>query len=502
VSGISLSARAVEGDSMQDVLWRSRRSLLDWLPFLLFVIASAYVTWHHEMWRDEIQDWLLARDSDSLWALFKNMRYEGHPPLWNMFLYFFAHAGLPIETKQVFSWSIGVGVASLLIFYSPFSRGERALLIFGYYFFYEYTVISRNYGISILLSFMSVICIFRQRVFLAWVCLALLCLTNFFAIVIASVVAVYFCFAEKTGLKACGKSSIFGVVVFGVTLFFSLLILAPPVDRMSFPPILYKGFDRALMSAYTTSFGLMPFINLEAGHSYSDGVSVVPVLAFFLLVVFFVFFRKIWVLNRRAAAAFCTVLISFSIFKYFLFEGSVRHYGMSMVAFMVFYWLAKANDVARVSDVGGRMGIGRVADLFFLCALGFSTVFGVVAAAGDVYHPFSNAKRAAEFFGPYLKPGVTVFADTDFAASALLGYTDFPSFFYRQGFRSGSFVRWDQHRMTLVPPLRKIDLTPFDYLVLTYKPLAPPNHFYLIGFFSSPSAIQDENYYFYKNERK
>ena len=48
---------------------------------VLFLIQS------HEMWRDELQAWLLARDSISITELFQNLKYEGHPGLWHLLLY-------------------------------------------------------------------------------------------------------------------------------------------------------------------------------------------------------------------------------------------------------------------------------------------------------------------------------------------------------------------------------------------------------------------------------
>ena len=45
----------------------------------LFLAVGAYTTNHHEMWRDEIQAWLLARDSASVFELFAHLKYEGHP---------------------------------------------------------------------------------------------------------------------------------------------------------------------------------------------------------------------------------------------------------------------------------------------------------------------------------------------------------------------------------------------------------------------------------------
>src|SRR5689334_3222651 len=41
----------------------------------------------HEMWRDEHQAWLVARDANSLSGLLDNMNYEGNPALWQFFLF-------------------------------------------------------------------------------------------------------------------------------------------------------------------------------------------------------------------------------------------------------------------------------------------------------------------------------------------------------------------------------------------------------------------------------
>jgi hypothetical protein len=59
------------------------------LPFLLvvvFVIFEFFLISHHAMWRDELQAWLLARDSRDVFELFRNLKYEGHPPFWHLLL--------------------------------------------------------------------------------------------------------------------------------------------------------------------------------------------------------------------------------------------------------------------------------------------------------------------------------------------------------------------------------------------------------------------------------
>ncbi|EKD89645.1 MAG: hypothetical protein ACD_33C00018G0001, partial [uncultured bacterium] len=46
---------------------------------LIFLLLGMYNIFHHDMWRDEIQSWLIARDSISIFDLFRNLRYEAHP---------------------------------------------------------------------------------------------------------------------------------------------------------------------------------------------------------------------------------------------------------------------------------------------------------------------------------------------------------------------------------------------------------------------------------------
>ncbi len=50
---------------------------------LAFTAALSAVISHHEMWRDEIMAWLLARDAATPWQVFSLIKYEGHPGLWS-----------------------------------------------------------------------------------------------------------------------------------------------------------------------------------------------------------------------------------------------------------------------------------------------------------------------------------------------------------------------------------------------------------------------------------
>src|SRR5258708_4922530 len=62
------------------------------LPVFLIYVAIVGVGMHyHELWLDESQHFVIGRDSDSLSGLYWNMRYDGHPRLWNFMIFFVTH---------------------------------------------------------------------------------------------------------------------------------------------------------------------------------------------------------------------------------------------------------------------------------------------------------------------------------------------------------------------------------------------------------------------------
>src|ERR1017187_4280279 len=98
----------------------------------------------HEVWRDEIETWAIAINSHSISELIYNSRYEGHPKLWFLMVYFlqiFTHSVFAMQVMHVIIASITVFIFS---FYSPFSFIKNILICSGYFFAYEYSIISRN----------------------------------------------------------------------------------------------------------------------------------------------------------------------------------------------------------------------------------------------------------------------------------------------------------------------------------------------------------------------
>ena len=67
------------------------------LLMAVFVIVGVAAMAGHEMWRDEVQAWLQARDHTSLSGVIQDTRYEKHPLAW----------GLDRGGDRIFSTTLG-----------------------------------------------------------------------------------------------------------------------------------------------------------------------------------------------------------------------------------------------------------------------------------------------------------------------------------------------------------------------------------------------------------
>ena len=109
---------------------------------LIYSLLVAFGAYHHEPWRDEAQAWLIARDLDFL-GIISQMRYEGTPALWHIIIAPFAKLGFPYYTITIIHLVISISAISVFVSKSHLSKLFKILVIFSYYFAYEYAVIAR-----------------------------------------------------------------------------------------------------------------------------------------------------------------------------------------------------------------------------------------------------------------------------------------------------------------------------------------------------------------------
>jgi hypothetical protein len=165
-----------------------------WLAFTLlalWIVVAGFAASRHEMWRDEVRPLTLAREASSPLDLYRRAEYDGHPMLWFLLLYA-AYGAL--GTKLVLpglALLLAAAAVALFLFAAPFPLPVRALFAFGALPLYEYAVMARNYGITMLLLFLAAL-FYRERAAHPWrlaLVLALLANTNLHAAILACLLA-------------------------------------------------------------------------------------------------------------------------------------------------------------------------------------------------------------------------------------------------------------------------------------------------------------------------
>ncbi len=123
---------------------------------LLFFIFNLYLLSKHESWLDEAQAWLIARDAN-IPEMFRQIRFEGHPMLWFLFLMPFAKLSFPYEYIGLISLSVVSIAVFLVVRYFPFGKAVNSIVVFSAIFIYYYPVIARNYSVVLLFAVVAAI---------------------------------------------------------------------------------------------------------------------------------------------------------------------------------------------------------------------------------------------------------------------------------------------------------------------------------------------------------
>ncbi len=407
-----------------------------WLAVALFVMSK------HEIWLDEAHHWLLARDSDSILKMFRNMRYEGHPPFWNILLFVIACFTDSPAAMQYVHLAFAAGTVFLIARYAPFPLWVKVLLPFTYFLGYEYAIIARNYAPAVF--FIVLACVwstdFRKNIFRITIALGVATCFHVYAGGVAFVLLIYFLWqlrsiASETGwkLKYVGVFSLFGILA-------AYFLLRVPSDHFIY------GFHGGLFSLNRIgSTLLLPFTSLfhfpELSGDYwwntniflqgSDMTKgIIGLLFWFIPALVFLKNRPIfWLYISGTILLSVGLLISPS-------PVSLRHAGFVAVLFFVCLWMSGGANFPKFSKsiLGG------------ILALQFGAY--ITTAYKEYTQPFSQAKNVAGFIEAEY-PDLKVAAYPMYMGppvSAYLGKT----VFYGQYNKNGSFGDWSHGGFTLM----------------------------------------------------
>lgn len=124
--------------------------IIKYAILLSYILFNLYMLINHELWRDEANVWLMAREL-SPEELIREIHYQGHPCLWYLIVMPFAKLGLPFKTISVLSFAVMATAAALVTCKAPFHNILKLLLLISPVFSYYYPVVARNYCLIALL---------------------------------------------------------------------------------------------------------------------------------------------------------------------------------------------------------------------------------------------------------------------------------------------------------------------------------------------------------------
>jgi hypothetical protein len=339
------------------------------LLLAVWLAAVVFTESRHEFWRDEVRALSLVQTANSPFDLFRIIQYDGHPVLWYLILYagnaiLHTNAVLPIAAV-----GIGFAAAALFLFVAPMPFWFKGLFLFSAIPFYEFSVMARNYGISMLLLFI-IAGLYPHREKLGAVlalAIALLANTNVHSIVFAGLITAVWTWdtiaGKRTALSARGwvvrgfyVLIILAGMIVGATAAFPRenTILTPIRQTLNLPDLVQAAVDSALHPEATFD-RVLPVLLPRA-----------IVAALFFLAMFGLLFRP-----QLFLAAFFGA-VAFGVIFRLVYFGFLRHQGLYIVFLVFLYWVYRR--WLRDSNV---TGIKR-----WLCNAGFYVSLPLIIAGG------------------------------------------------------------------------------------------------------------------------
>jgi hypothetical protein len=323
-----------------------------------------------------------------------HVHYEGHPWLWYALLWVVSKfTTLPFGMKVVEAF-IGTAIYLLLGVGSPFGRFEKILLFLCYFISFEYTVITRMYGVLLLLLLFYL----RQRVLHPKrfvrnaLLLGLLASTDMIGLMLSFTILLEYisaAIAASGPAPAPAKRNLFyGVLGYFVLAAISVWSLKPAPD-ISWPTpghlFEYAANWRHLLLT-VARYVVLPYIPVRlslSGHFWNPRIGNHPFailsLAPLVLAAYYFTFRR-----HRSLLLLIGSTVVFSVtFGHLIYEGSMRHFGVTFLAFLGGIWILRSQLQ--------RLPLPAYA------LLGLTSVAGCIAAFQAWQRPFSNAESAASW---------------------------------------------------------------------------------------------------------
>ncbi len=472
-----------------------------WFAILITVLYSIILCIamvNHELWRDEAQAWMIADASNSLVDIFHHIRYEGHPFLWFAIMWPFTYFDNP-DWVKVPHFLLAISTCYLVLRYAPFPRFATVLVVFSYFFLYEYGVISRNYQLGLfgVIGFVATLPKAVKNPWWAVLFLSIAGTANVFSLILALMLGFYYLTVAYTNIAlADNKPKYMANLLLAGGVLLAIIVatgisLQPPANE-KFAASWYWEFDPARFKSAFALFGKV-FICIPVDKLYFWNTSIIPGnMHWWVSISLFVVIALLLVKYPKSLAWFVLFISGLILFHFVKYVGTLRHASYLWISFLVVIWLL-------TNRIGWR-NLSMPLRYTFVALLLIQVYASAVAVAKDISYPFSGSKKTAEFvvangYGDY-----DIVGHTDYVASPFTAYIRKPVF-YPMSRTMGTYVIWsdirkhenlDEYLISHEDALRKAH----DHTIVVSSQVIYHKD-WMVKIFDSGRSITEERYHVY-----
>jgi hypothetical protein len=422
----------------------------------IYFFFNLIISLQHEIWRDEAQAWLIARDSQNIITLFKNLQYESHPGLWYLILFPIAKIFASPLIMQVLNTLISTLTVYIIARFSIFSWAQKYLISFSYFLFYEYGIIARNYslGIFFIFLFCSLFLYRQKKNYQLSIVLILMSFANAITLIIATILTTALIFElilNKFRLNKKTSSSFYikNIFILSITLiiiFFIIYKTIPPSDGSGWifeNPKFDLNYIRQNIYRLQEAYLPLP----EFKHEFWSTFIFKQYLINLLIVLFIIgFFTLIFINNYLITYIFIGCNLSLFLFFYLVLRhhDGLRHHGFYFIILIMTIWLYFQNN--NRSTIINNFS-NKILNLILI--LQFCS--GLIAAYYEYHGTFSPSKKVAQFIeSEKLYDNKTIIAaHEDYLALPVLAYLNIKKAYYFRSNSFGSFIISDKNQRNI-----------------------------------------------------
>ena len=418
---------------MKDFLKKNKFNIL---ILLLYSTVTFIIMLYHESWRDEAQTWLIAKNLSFI-DIFKQMKYEGHPCLWNYIIAPFAKLGFPYITQNIICWLIMNTTVAIILWKTSINKLIKVLIIFSAPFTYYYCIIARNYClIPLALVLIAVLYKDRSKKPIQYVLsISLLAHTHVLMLGLVGILYTVFFIEElfihfKTKTKDEKQIVIISLVIaiLGLLILFMQLYGSTSANKAINKE---EKFDINKLNKITQVLEIIT--KSITGKDYDNLCYSVILMIIIALVYGMIKFPKETIIFLIGFA--------FNIFVYIYIYSNFSLQKVSIcLLLLIFLRLIQEREDEKKDNY--------LLEGILIIILVFNIVSGIEAIRKDIKNPYSGSKEAAKFIKENIHESDTIVTSHVPSASALIPYLSSYTFWNPQICEYFTYSTWNEELMS------------------------------------------------------